>query len=77
VPILHRKELLVSSDHPLHGKFARLTRIEGAKGLYEDVHKTGMREGWNETLAAHGVHLSGHRLLSGAASAEAKPARAR
>ena len=72
VPILHRKELLVSPDHRLHGKFARLTRIEEAKGLYEDVHKIGMREGWNETLAAHGVHLSGHRLLSGAANVKGR-----
>ena len=63
-PILHRKELFISADHPLHAKFSRLTRIEESKGLFDDTSRIGMEEGWNETLAQKGVHLKGHRLLS-------------
>lgn len=63
-PILHRKELFVASDHPLHSKFSRLTRIEESKGLFEDTSRIGMEEGWSKTLADKGVYLKGHRLLS-------------
>jgi DNA phosphorothioation-associated putative methyltransferase len=65
VPILHRKELLVSPDHPLHEKFARLTRIEVARGLYEASRQIGTREGWNRVLQSKGLRLRGHRLLLG------------
>lgn len=63
-PILHRKELFLAPDHPLHAKFARLTRIEEQKGLYEETSRIGTRDGWNETLAQKGLYLKGHRLLS-------------
>ncbi|RMB01959.1 DNA phosphorothioation-associated putative methyltransferase [Eilatimonas milleporae] len=63
-PILHRKELFISADHPLHAKFSRLTRIEESKGLFDDTSRIGLEEGWNETLAQKGVYLKGHRLLS-------------
>ena len=62
-PILHRKELFVAPDHRAHGKFARLTRIEESKGLYEDTRRIGFEDGWNETLARKGLYLRGHRLL--------------
>lgn len=61
-PILHRKETFLTPDHPLHDKFARLTRIEEEKGLYEDTSRIGTRNGWNEVLAAKGYSLKGHRL---------------
>ncbi len=66
VPILHRKELFICADHLLHQKFARLTRIEDAKGLYEDTRQIGTREGWDKILESKGLRLRGHRLLSGA-----------
>ena len=62
-PILHRKELFVSSDYPGYEKFARLTRIEQSKGLYEDPSRIGLEQGWNETLAGKGLYIRGHRLL--------------
>ena len=61
--ILHRKELFLAADHPLHAKFARLTRIEESKGLYEDTSRIGTLEGWNQALASKGLCLRGHRLL--------------
>jgi DNA phosphorothioation-associated putative methyltransferase len=63
-PILHRKELFLAPDHPLHAKFSRLTRIEENKGLFEDASRIGLRDGWNELLAAKGLSLKGHRLIS-------------
>ena len=63
-PILHRKELFVSKDHPQYDKFARLTRIEESKGLYENPSRIGLQEGWNEALSQKGLYLKGHRLLT-------------
>lgn len=63
-PVLHRKELFVAPDYPLHAKFARLTRIEESKGLYEDTSRIGLKQGWDELLAEKGLYLKGHRLLS-------------
>lgn len=62
-PILHRKEAFLASDHPLFAKFARLSRLEQEKGLYEDTSRIGTREGWQEVLNAKGYYLKGHRLL--------------
>lgn len=67
-PILHRKELFVAPDHPLHEKFARLTRIEESKGLFEDGSRIGLEDGWNEALTEKGYFLKGHRLLKGGAA---------
>ena len=61
--ILHRKELFLATDHPLHAKFARLTRIEESKGLYENASRIGTLEGWNDVLTSKGFYLRGHRLL--------------
>lgn len=63
-PILHRKELFIPGDHPLHARFARLTRIEESKGLYEDTSRIGLQEGWRDMLARKGLYLKGHRLLT-------------
>lgn len=62
-PILHRKETFLHTDHPLHAKFARLTRIEEHKGLFENARYIGTREGWERALDAKGLYLKGHRLL--------------
>ena len=62
-PILHRKEAFLNSDHPLHAKFARLTRLEESKGLYDDPAHIGTRRGWEELLSEKGLTLRGHRLI--------------
>ena len=61
-PILHRKEMLVSTQHPGHRKFARLTRAEEAAGLFEHPEIIGTRNGWNQVLDQQGVVLAGHQL---------------
>ena len=62
-PILHRKETFVASDNPLHAKFARLTRQEESKGLFEAPAHIGTRRGWEELLSEKGLALRGHRLV--------------
>ena len=62
-PILHRKELFLLPDHPLHGKFARLTRHEESKGLFEDSSQIGTQNGWEQRLKDCGLALKGHRLV--------------
>ena len=62
-PVLHRKETFLYPEHPLYSKFARLTRIEEEKGLYDDGSRIGTRDGWNEALAAKGLMLRGHRVV--------------
>jgi DNA phosphorothioation-associated putative methyltransferase len=64
LPILHRKELFVAPDFPGRDKFARLTRSEESKGLYEQTDRIGMSQGWANALAARRLRISGHRLLS-------------
>ena len=62
-PILHRKETFITPQHPLHAKFERLTRMEEAKGLFEDTTRIGTREGWAQRLKDKGVTLRGHRVV--------------
>ena len=57
-PVLHRKETFIAADHPLHTKFARLTRQEDSKGLYEDTTYIGTRRGWEQVLASKGPHAT-------------------
>jgi DNA phosphorothioation-associated putative methyltransferase len=61
--ILHRKETLVSKDHPLRARFERLTQQEERYGLYEHPELIGTKADWEETLQAKGLTQSGHRLL--------------
>jgi DNA phosphorothioation-associated putative methyltransferase len=60
--ILHRKETLVSPDHPLRAKFERLTKKEEHYGLYEYPELIGTKAGWEEILKTKGLIESGHRL---------------
>jgi len=50
-------------EHPLRAEFARLTRLEEAKGLYADTSRIGTRDGWEAILAAKGLTFRGHRLV--------------
>jgi DNA phosphorothioation-associated putative methyltransferase len=63
-PILHRKEAFVSTAHPGRQKFARLTRLEEVKGLFEDPSEIGTRDGWSRALLTRGLSLRGHRLVT-------------
>ena len=62
-PVLHRKEEFVADDYQLRRKFERLTKSEEAHGLYADTTAIGTRQGWEATLRARGLVISGHRLI--------------
>ena len=62
-PILHRKETFLVPAHPLHAKFARLTRQEESKGLFEETSRIGTRDGWGQRLRNQGLALRGHRVV--------------
>jgi DNA phosphorothioation-associated putative methyltransferase len=63
-PILHRKEAFLHPDHPLHGKFARLTRLEERHGLLDEAATIGTRAGWEARLRQSGLRPRGHRLVT-------------
>lgn len=62
-PILHRKETFLPPAHPLHDKFAKLTRQEEAAGLLEDTARIGFRLNWERALAEKRLSFKGHRLV--------------
>ena len=62
-PILHRKETFLPQEHPLHEKFAKLTRQEEAAGLLGDTARIGFRLNWERLLADKGLGFKGHRLV--------------
>ncbi len=62
-PILHRKETLVADSYPRRDTFARLTRSEEARGLFDHDGHIGNRRQWEELLTEIGLKIKGHRLL--------------
>lgn len=60
--ILHRKELLVSAEHPEAKRWAALTAALQARGLFREPHLIGRRKAWQERLAKAGVRVEGHVL---------------
>jgi len=61
-PILHRKELLLSPDHPMRAAFARLTADAEAAGLFHDTRIIGHQLQWDEELRSKGLTVVGHQL---------------
>ena len=61
--ILHRKETFVPEGYPGRWKFARLTKSEERKGLFEEPRSIGRKKNWESLLASKGVRLRGHRLV--------------
>src|SRR4051794_18230831 len=62
-PVLHRKETFLPADHPLHARFAKLTRQEEKHGLLDDTATIGTAEGWQCRLKERGFAVRGHRLV--------------
>ena len=63
-PILHRKEMMVSEDHPLRKRFTRLSNQEERAGLLSrpDI---GTSQGWASALSEAGYEVRGHSLRKG------------
>ena len=62
-PILHRKELFLSTDHPGRAQFSELTAQEEAAGIYEHPGPIGTQDDWQTALDYHGVAVRGHCLV--------------
>ena len=62
-PILHRKETFLPPEHPLYGKFSKLTQQEEEAGLLEDTSRIGFRLNWERALAGKSLGFKGHRLI--------------
>lgn len=72
-PILHRKETFLPPEHPLHGKFSKLTQQEVAAGLLDDTARIGFRLNWERALAEKGLGFKGHRLIETQVTAPPPP----
>ncbi len=62
-PVLHQKDLLVTSEYPHYEKFAKLSRQEEDWGLLEDWKRISDRRGWRSCLEEHCAELKGHRVV--------------
>jgi DNA phosphorothioation-associated putative methyltransferase len=60
-PILRCKETLLTIEHPIHAKIARLSQQEEKRGLLDDAATLGTKEGWQARLDVTGFVLRGHR----------------
>jgi DNA phosphorothioation-associated putative methyltransferase len=72
-PILHRKELMLTSDHARFAEFAALSLAEEQAGLYANTAVIGFRINWERLLAAHGIAIDGHCLVHTSGSSTATP----
>lgn len=62
-PILHRKELLLSSDHPQRKAFQALTASAEQIGLFDDPNRIGFKRAWETLLLQRGYKVVGHDLV--------------
>jgi len=63
-PILHRKEALLTPDHPSIAKYESLTKSEEQIGLYQTTTVIGLRKNWERLLSEKGLTYKGHKLIS-------------
>lgn len=62
-PVLHRKELLVSTDHPSHARWSAITRAAESLGLFDEPGAIGFQLNWQRAIAAKGYMLVADAFL--------------
>ena len=62
-PILHRKELLVSQDHPNRLQWELITKNAEELGFFSTSSPIGFRENWIRIIAEKGFKLIGHSFV--------------
>ncbi|NEX21273.1 DNA phosphorothioation-associated putative methyltransferase [Thiorhodococcus mannitoliphagus] len=62
-PILHRKELLLSTDHPRREEYAALTATAESIGLFDEPRRIGYRRQWLALVREKGYRIEGHALV--------------
>ncbi|MDO6694538.1 DNA phosphorothioation-associated putative methyltransferase [Aliiglaciecola sp. 3_MG-2023] len=68
-PILHRKELMVTTNYPLYEEFTLITQEGELAGLYENTRAIGFKLGWEATITNAGYELVDGRLFRASALA--------
>ncbi|MEP1384668.1 MAG: DNA phosphorothioation-associated putative methyltransferase [Paraglaciecola sp.] len=66
-PVLHRKELMVTNNYPLHEEFQLITQEGELAGLYENTRAIGFKLGWEATIQKAGYELVDGRLFRASA----------
>jgi len=62
-PVLHRKELMVTKDHPSYEEFSIITEEGEQAGLYENTRAIGFKLGWVSTINNAGYELVDGRIF--------------
>ena len=62
-PILHRKELLLSTDHPRQGEYRELTQTAEQLGLFGNPVTIGFKKNWETLIAASGFKLENGQFV--------------
>jgi len=62
-PILHRKELLISENHPERSKYEALTQAAEQIGLFDDTNRIGFKAAWDALLLQKGYRVVDHELV--------------
>lgn len=63
-PILHRKELLLDSEHPNAPQFAALTASLEKLGVFADSLRIGYRKFWEDRLTSRGIKIIDHAVVA-------------
>ena len=62
-PILHKKELLLTTNNPSRPMFEKLTQVLEERGIRPNKSGLGFRRQWDEYLANMGVEILGHKMV--------------
>lgn len=62
-PILHKKEFMLSLDHPSRGLFAALTRSLDNRGIKPNRPGFGFKRQWDRHLADLGIKILDHMVV--------------
>jgi DNA phosphorothioation-associated putative methyltransferase len=62
-PVLHRKELLLESNHARRALYSRLTSELESQGFFDDPVRIGFKVQWDKLLAERGFRVVDHQLV--------------
>jgi DNA phosphorothioation-associated putative methyltransferase len=69
-PILHRKETMITNDHPSFEDFSLITQEGEQAGLYDNPRHIGFKASWEALINSHGYELVDGRLFRSSALSE-------
>lgn len=61
-PILHRKELLLPTDHPRYAEFSTMTEQAEQIGLFTNASRIGFKKQWDLLIRQAGYSVAGHQF---------------